>query len=62
MSDGKTIYFEVPRVGFNVKFCDFDFASIGKLIENDKVEAEWTKKYFINSRENKYYDMHYLFN
>ena len=40
--------FNIPRKGFIVKIADFDFASFSD-IKNEKVDAEWTKKYGIDS-------------
>jgi len=57
-----TIY-GVPNIGYEIKLWDFDFASIDGLIENAKVEAEWTSTMCnVTSKKNLYYDMHYFFN
>jgi len=58
--NGKT--YVVPNVGFQLKLWDFDFACIPGIIDNAKVEAEWTDKINIKPIENKYYDVHYFFN
>ena len=52
----------VPNIGFQVKLWDFDFACISGLIDNSKVEAEWTSKINIEPIKNRYYDVHYFFN
>ena len=52
----------VPNIGFQIKLWDFDFACIPGLIENSKVEAEWTCKINVNPIKNRYYDVHYFFN
>jgi len=52
----------VPNIGFQIKLWDFDFACIPGLIENSKVEAEWTCKINVNPVKNRYYDVHYFFN
>jgi len=52
----------VPNIGFQLKLWDFDFASIPGLIDNSKVEAEWTDKINIKPVKNRYYDVHYFFN
>ena len=52
----------VPNIGFQIKLWDFDFATIPGIIDNSKVEAEWTDKINIKPITNKYYDMHYFFN
>jgi serine/threonine protein kinase len=49
MQDGQIINYKIPRTGFLVKVCDYDFASVKGLVENDKVLAEWTKKYHITN-------------
>ena len=52
----------VPNIGFQIKLWDFDFACIPGLIDNSKVDAEWTSKININPVKNRYYDIHYFFN
>jgi serine/threonine protein kinase len=52
----------VPNIGFQIKLWDFDFACIPKLVNNSKVEAEWTNKINITPHQNRYYDIHYFFN
>jgi serine/threonine protein kinase len=52
----------VPNIGFQIKLWDFDFACIPKLVNNSKVDSEWTNKINITSQQNRYYDIHYFFN
>lgn len=52
----------VPNIGFQIKLWDFDFATIPGIIDNSKVEAEWTDKINIKPEKNRYYDVHYFFN
>jgi serine/threonine protein kinase len=52
----------VPNIGFQAKLWDFDFACIPNIVENSKVEAEWTSKINIIPEQNRYYDIHYFFN
>jgi serine/threonine protein kinase len=52
----------VPNIGFQIKLWDFDFACIENIIDNSKVDAEWTTKINITSKQNRYYDVHYFFN
>jgi serine/threonine protein kinase len=52
----------VPNIGFQIKLWDFDFACIPGLVNNSKVESEWTKKINITPHQNRYYDVHYFFN
>jgi len=52
----------VPNIGYQIKLWDFDFATIPGLIDNSKVEAEWTTKININPVKNRYYDIHYFMN
>ena len=56
--------FRTPNIGYILKLCDFDFASItGKQnIVNQKVETKWAKKHGITSKRNLYYDIYYFFN
>ena len=51
----------LPNIGFQIKLCDFDFACIPGIVNNSKVEAEWTNKINIKPEQNKYYDIHYFF-
>ena len=52
----------VPNIGFQIKLWDFDFACIPSLVNNSKVESEWTNKINITPQQNRYYDIHYFFN
>ena len=52
----------IPNIGFQIKLWDFDFACIPGIVENSKVEAEWTNKINIKPEQNRYYDVHYFFN
>ena len=51
-----------PNICFQIKLWDFDFACIEKLVNNSKVDSEWTNKINITSQQNRYYDIHYFFN
>jgi hypothetical protein len=52
----------VPNIGISIKIIDFDFSSIKGVVENSKVDAEWTNRINISSEMNRYYDVHYFFN
>ena len=52
----------VPNIGIQIKLWDFDFSCIPNIVYNSKVEADWTSKININPEQNRYYDIHYLFN
>jgi serine/threonine protein kinase len=52
----------VPNIGLQIKLWDFDFACIPGIVDNSKVEAEWTNKINIKPEQNRYYDIHYFFN
>ena len=52
----------IPNIGFQIKLWDFDFACIPNVVDNSKVDAEWTSKINVNPEQNKYYDIHYFFN
>jgi hypothetical protein len=54
--------FVVPNINLQIQIWDFDFACIDGVINNAKVNSDWTHKINITSKENKYYDMHYFFN
>ncbi len=55
-------HYIVPNIGFQIKLWDFDFACIPGIVDNSKVEAEWTSKINITPETNRYYDIHYFFN
>ena len=57
----KQIYI-VPNIGFQIKLWDFDFACIPGIVNNSKVEAEWTNRINVKPEQNRYYDIHYFFN
>ena len=57
-----SVKFIMPNIDMQIKIWDYDFACIDGIIENNKVNAEWTRKMNITKKENKYYDMHYFFN
>jgi serine/threonine protein kinase len=52
----------LPNTGVRCKLWDFDFACIPDLVENAKVDAEWTNKINIKAKGHMYYDVHYFFN
>ena len=52
----------IPNIGIQIKLWDFDFACISGVVENTKVNAEWTDKINVNPKKNRYYDIHYFFN
>jgi len=52
----------VPNTGVRCKIWDFDFACIPGLVENAKVDADWTNKINIKAKGHKFYDVHYFFN
>ena len=55
-------FYVVPNIGFQIKLWDFDFACIPGIVDNSKVDAEWTNKINIKPEQNRYYDIHYFFN
>ena len=58
--NGKT--YLVPNINFQIKLWDFDFACIKDLVDNAKVNAEWTDKINVTNNQNRYYDLHYFIN
>jgi hypothetical protein len=52
----------VPNIGIQIQLWDFDFACIPGIVDNSKVEADWTDKINIKPEQNRYYDVHYFFN
>jgi serine/threonine protein kinase len=52
----------LPNIGVQIKLWDFDFACIDGVVDNTKVNAEWTDKINVNSSTNRYYDIHYFLN
>ena len=53
--DGTIFY--VPNIGYQIKLWDFDFACIGGVVENSKVNLEWTNSINITKEGNRYYDI-----
>ena len=53
--------FHIPDLGLQTRLWDFDFSSIPKMIENQKVNASWTDKINVKAEPNRYYDVHYFF-
>jgi hypothetical protein len=54
--------FFVPNIGLRCKIWDFDFACIPGIVENAKVNADWTNRINVRAQGHKYYDVHYFFN
>ena len=54
--------FYIPNIGMRCKLCDFDFACIPGIVENSKVNDEWTNRINIKPEGHPYYDVHYFFN
>ena len=54
--------FIIPNINMQIKIWDFDFACIDGIIENNKVNSDWTRRINITKKQNKYYDIHYFFN
>jgi len=52
----------VLNTGIQLKLWDFDFACIPGIVDNSKVEAEWTDRINVKPEQNRYYDVHYFFN
>ena len=52
----------LPNIGIQIKIWDYDFACIAGIVENTKVNAEWTDRINVNSNKNRYYDIHYFLN
>jgi hypothetical protein len=54
--------YRVKNIGYQIKLWDFDFACIPGIVDNKKVELEWTKQINVTPKQNRYYDVHYFFN
>lgn len=54
--------YRVTNVGYQLKLWDFDFACIPGIVDNKKVEMEWTRQINVIPKQNRYYDVHYFFN
>jgi hypothetical protein len=54
--------YKVRNIGYQIKLWDFDFACIPGVVDNIKVELEWTKAINVTPEKNRYYDVHYFFN
>lgn len=53
--------YKVPNIGYHIKLWDFDFACIPGVVDNKKVESQWTKDINVTPVQNRYYDVHYFF-
>ena len=51
----------LPAIGYCIYLWDFDFACLPGIVNNIKINQEWTKKINITPDGNKYYDLHYFF-
>jgi len=60
--DGQNYIYKVLNTGIQIKLWDFDFACIPGIVDNEKVNADWTKKINVKPEQNRYYDIHYFFN
>ena len=54
--------FLIPNINLQIRIWDFDFACIDGIIDNNKVNSDWTPRINVTARTNRYYDMHYFFN
>jgi hypothetical protein len=54
--------YRVNNIGYQIKMWDFDFACIPGVVDNKKVELEWTRIINVTPEQNQYYDVHYFFN
>jgi hypothetical protein len=54
--------YKVPNIGYHLKMWDFDFACIPGIVDNRKVESDWTRDINVTPKQNRYYDIHYFFN
>lgn len=54
--------YKIKNIGYQLKLWDFDFACIPGIVDNKKVEMEWTKLINVTPTQNRYYDIHYFFN
>jgi hypothetical protein len=54
--------YRVRNIGYQIKIWDFDFACIPGIVDNKKVQSEWTKQINVTPVQNRYYDVHYFFN
>jgi hypothetical protein len=54
--------YKVKNIGYQIKLWDFDFACIPGIVDNQKVELEWTREINVTPKQNRYYDVHYFFN
>ena len=52
----------IPNIGLQIKIWDFDFACIPGIVNNKKVDAEWTNRINVDQKQNQYYDIHFFFN
>ena len=60
--ENRTYEYLVPNIGIQIKLWDFDFACIPDVVDNSKVNSDWTDKINVRPVQNRYYDIHYFFN
>lgn len=51
----------LPAIGYCIYLWDFDFACLPGIVNNIKINQEWTRKINITPDGNRYYDVHYFF-
>lgn len=51
----------LPAIGYCIYLWDFDFACLPGIVDNTKINQEWTKRLNITPKCNRYYDIHYFF-
>ena len=54
--------YKIPNISYIIKLWDFDFACIPGIVDNSKVDANWTNQINVKPVRNRYYDVHYFFN
>lgn len=52
----------IPKFKYSLKLWDFDFACIPGFVNNIKVCEKYFNKMNINTKSNRYYDIHFFFN
>ena len=53
---------DIPDAGIQTRMWDFDFACIPGVVDNKKVDAEFTSAVNVTTEPNRYYDVHFFLN
>jgi serine/threonine protein kinase len=53
--------YKVKNINYQIRLWDFDFSGIPGIVDNNKIELQWTTDINITPVQNKYIDIHFFF-